>query len=64
MLHLAELQWSGKENDRLPDNRSEEAVKTAEKPNTLRKTREEITSVIWASSVIYIKSDSTVAMLP
>lgn len=35
MLHLAELQRGGRENGRPPDNGSEEAVKTAEKPNAL-----------------------------
>lgn len=53
--HLDGLQWTGKENGHLPDDRSEEAVKATEEPNTLRQDKQ--TNLVKFSDR-YIKCDS------
>lgn len=39
------MQRGGKKTGHLPDDRSEEAVETAEEPNTLRERREDLIAV-------------------
>ena len=56
---MAGLQWSGKENGCLPDDRGEKAVKSAEEPDTLRKTREDFVFF----SYISVKWDFNQSML-